>query len=103
MSLPLSFCACALRSARVTHDTVQNRFLRPDDTGQEIGISEYSGDLLAWPHIAFALPLLSPPPSPSTSPTCSSRLQPLEGIVQITGLNQRGSHTVMRHPSGSDV
>lgn len=37
-----------------------------------------------------------PPPSPpiqppSAPPTCNSRLQPLEGIVRNTGLNQRGS------------
>lgn len=31
------------------------------------------------------------PPRPRTAPTCSSRLQPLEGIVQITGPSQSGS------------
>lgn len=36
--------------ACVTHDTVQNFFLRPDDTGQEMRTCESSGDLLTRPH-----------------------------------------------------
>lgn len=51
----------ACNSACVTHDTGQNGFLRPDDTGQEIGISEYSGDLLAWPRTRLPAPALHPP------------------------------------------
>lgn len=65
LSLSVHACVyvCVCISACVTHDTVQNCFLRPDDTGQEIGISEYSGDLLAWPHIGSRLP-----PHPSNPP-----------------------------------
>ena len=59
-------CVC------VTHDTVQNSFLRPGDTGQEIGISEYAGDLLARSHTG---------PYPHTPPNCSSRLLPQVGMV----------------------
>lgn len=63
----VSVCACvrvwvcAHWCVCLTHDTVQNDFLRPDDTGQEIGISEYSGDFLAWPHTRSPTPALHPP------------------------------------------